>query len=381
MRNLLVLTMNSLKITFRKKSNIIVYLVLPVVIIMFTMNAYGSGNTKINIGINNKDINGVLAKDFIQQIKSEDRYKVKMVEKKEIQKLVADSSVECVLTIPENFDESIYNNSFSKLDISSIKGEDATGFIQSYVNHYVKNLLSLSIASDGNKDSFNKLYAGFKGETLKLHTNLVKDKSQNKRAAIGSIGFLIMFMLQGASTTAGLILKEKRERTYFRIFSTPVNSKIYIAANILANMVMMLIQSILVIVSSKYIFKLNMGVPDLQLLAILVTFGFVCVTLGILIVAFSGTSYQASTMATIIFVPTCMISGCFWPKELMPDFMQKIANFLPQTWALEAIRQLQHGKTFTDVIPCLAILIAFALSFFLIGMYKMKISNNVKNFI
>jgi len=116
-------------------------------------------------------------------------------------------------------------------------------------------------------------------------------------------------------------------------------------------------------------------------LIILLTFGFVCVTLGIFMVAFSTTSYQASTMATIITIPTCMVSGCFWSKELMPDFMQKISNFLPQTWALEAIKEIQDGKTFIAVIPCLAILIAFALSFFLIGIYKMKISENVKNFI
>ena len=381
MRNLLILTMNTLKITFRKKSNIIVYLVLPVVIIMLTMSLNGSGNSKINIGINNNDINGVLAKDFIEEIRNQDRYNIKIVEEKEIKNLVADSKVDCVLTIPENFDEGIYNNTFSKLDISSIKGEDATGFIQSYANYYIKNLLSLSKASEGNKDSFNKLYSGFRSETLKLHTNLVKDKSANKKTVFASIGYLIMFMLLGASTTSSLILKEKRERTYFRIFSTSVNSKIYIGANILANMFIMLIQSILVIVSSKYIFKLNMGVPDFQLLAILLTFGLVCVTLGILIVAFSSTSYHASTIATIITVPTCMISGCFWPKELMPDFMQKIANFLPQTWALEAIKQIQNGDTFVAVLPCLAILIAFSLSFFLVGIYKMKISNNVKSFI
>jgi len=381
MRNLLILAMNTLKITFRKKFNIIIYLVLPVVIIVFIMNMYSSSDSKINVGITNKDIKGVLAQDFVKEIKNQDRYRVKLVEEKDIKSLVADSSVDCVVTIPENFDESIYNNDFSKLEISSIKGADATGFIQSYANYYIKNLLSLSKASEGNKDDFNKLYAGFKNETLKLNTNLVKDQSQNKRAGIASIGMLIMFMLLGASTTASLILKEKRERTYFRIFSTPVNSKIYIGANVLANMFIMLIQSILVIVSSKYIFKLDMGIPDLQLLIILLTFGFVCVTLGIFMVAFSSTSYQASTMATIITIPTCMVSGCFWPKELMPDFMQKIANFLPQTWALEAIKEIQDGKTFIAVIPCLAILIAFALSFFLIGIYKMKISENVKNFI
>ena len=39
MRNLFLLALNTLKITFRKKSNIIVYLILPVVIVIFIMSA------------------------------------------------------------------------------------------------------------------------------------------------------------------------------------------------------------------------------------------------------------------------------------------------------------------------------------------------------
>ena len=143
----------------------------------------------------------------------------------------------------------------------------------------------------------------------------------------------------------------------------------------------MVTQSILIIVSSKYIFKVNTGVPDLQLLVILTLFGFVCVTLGILIVAFTDTSRQASSMATLIIVPTCMLSGCWWPIEIMPKFMQKAANFLPQTWALEGVKELQSGKTFLSIMPILGILAAFSLAFFLIGMYKMKSSEGVKSFI
>ena len=380
MRNLFLLARNTLKITFRKRFNIFVYLILPVLVVLFVMKMYSTGSATLNIGICNKDVNGSLATDFIQTIKDQDLYKVILVEEKDINSYVADGKVDCVVTIPKDFDESIYNNTIGKLDISAIKGIEATGFIQNYIDSYLNNLLQFSKAANGNKEGFDKLYAGFKNSELKINTSLVKDKSKEKQAVVQSIGFLIMFMLQASSTTSGLILKEKKERTYYRIFSTPVSSKIYIGANILANMVIVTVQSLLVIYASKHLFNLTTGVPDIQLLAILFVFGLVCVTLGILLVAFSNTTYQAGTLATLITIPTCMMSGCFWPVSLMPEFMQKISNFLPQTWALKAIEQLQSGKTFLETIPYVAIIFAFAVAFFLIGMYKLKNNNNVKSF-
>jgi len=380
MRNLFLLALNTLKITFRKKSNVIVYLILPVVIVIFVMSVYSSVDT-LKVGVNNKDTDGIIAKDFVAALNRQDKFKIQVVKSDQINNLVAEGKVDCVIMVPSNFDKSVHNGTISKIQITAIKGQEATAWVQNYVNYYLKSLTMLGKSSGGEIAMFNKLYEGFKVQTLTVHKNIVKDESLDKLKTVQSIGFLIMFMLQGATTTSGLILKEKKEKTYFRIFSSPVNSRIYIGANILANMCIIIAQSILVIFSSKHILKLTTGIPDLQLFALLVIFGFVCVTLGILLVAFSTTTNQAGTMATLIITPTCMLSGCFWPIEIMPKYMQQIANFLPQTWALEAIRQLQNGKNFLTIVPILGIIVAFALAFFLIGMYKMKSSESVKSFI
>ncbi|MBU3111225.1 ABC transporter permease [Clostridium lacusfryxellense] len=381
MRNLLLLTLNTLKITFRKKSAIIVYLILPVVIVIFVMTAYSSMDSKLRVGINNENKSGVIAKDFVAALKSQDKFKIQEVKADEINNLVAEEKVDCVITLPAGFDESTFKSEISKVQITSIKGQEATAWVQNYVNYYVKSLTMLGKASGGDKETFNKLYDGFKVQTLTVHKNVVKDESLDKLKTVQSIGFLIMLMLQGATTTSGLILKEKKEKTYYRIFTSPVNTKIYIGANILANMCIMVAQSILVIFASKYVLKLTTGVPDLQLLVILTLFGLVSVTLGILLVAFSTTTSQVGAMATLIITPTCMLSGCFWPIELMPKTMQHIANFLPQTWALGAIREIQNGKSFFYVMPKLGILVSFALVFFIIGMYKMKSGKSVKNYV
>lgn len=381
MRNLFLLAANTLKITFRKKGNIIIFFILPIASVLLSTVIYANAKQQITVGICNKAPSSLLAQDMIEAIQSQDKYNIKLIEEADINTMVADGTVACAITIPDNFDEEIYKMSFKKLNITSVRGIDATGWIQSYLNYYIKNLMDMSKAAEGNKDTFNNIYDGYKKQTLKVDVNLLKDESRDKSATMQSIGFIIMFMLIGATNTSGFILKEKRERTYFRIFSSPVNSRIYIGANILANMIIVIIQAIIIVLAIKHIFKLNTGLTDLQLLIILITFGLVTVSFGILLVAFSKNSYQAGTMSTLVITPTCMLSGCFWQIEFMPGFMQKIANFLPQRWALEAIRQLQGGKTFLQIIPIIGILFAFAVAFFLIGAYKMRNSESVSSFI
>ena len=106
MRNLLLLTLNTLKITFRKKSAIIVYLILPVVIVIFVMTAYSSMDSKLRVGINNENKSGVIAKDFVAALKSQDKFKIQEVKDDEINNLVAEGKVDCVITLPAGFDES-----------------------------------------------------------------------------------------------------------------------------------------------------------------------------------------------------------------------------------------------------------------------------------
>jgi ABC-2 type transport system permease protein len=282
MRNLLLLAMNTLKVTFRKKSSIIIFFVLPIASVLLSTVMYSNMDGKITVGINNKAASSKLAEDMLEAMKTQGKYNIVFMEESEINTAVAEGKVECAVSIPSDFEEKIYSGKLDKLKITSIKGMDATAWIQNYLNYYMKNLLDLSKAADGNKDTFNKLYEGYQKQSLKVEVNALKDQASDKSATLQSIGFLIMFMLIGATNTSGFILKEKTERTYFRIFSTPVNNKIYIGANILANMIIVMLQAAVVVVASKYMFKLNTGISDIQLFLILVLFGLVSVSFGIL---------------------------------------------------------------------------------------------------
>ena len=69
---------------------------------------------------------------------------------------------------------------------------------------------------------------------------------------------------------------------------------------------------------------------------------------------------QLGIVNTLVMTPTCMIGGCFWPIAFMPDFMQKLANFVPQKWAIESMKLLAQGNDVSSIGIHLGILVLFA---------------------
>ena len=66
---------------------------------------------------------------------------------------------------------------------------------------------------------------------------------------------------------------------------------------------------------------------------------------------------QAAPLSNIVAFPMMFLSGVFFPRFLMPEWLQNISGFLPLTPAIDGMRYiLTEGKTLMDLGPQLAIL-------------------------
>jgi ABC-2 type transport system permease protein len=322
-----------------------------------------------------------LAADFVQSISKQEIIKVMALADQEKENMISSGKVDCVLVIPKGFADGIYSSNLKQVEIFSIKGEAATAWIQSYANSYLRNLQDISEASQGNQQTFETIYNNLKQDKLFLQVNKVQDQTKDKGMTTQMIGFLIMFMMLGAGNTAEMILREKRNRTYYRICAAPVSAKTYILGNVLANLILVTLQILLALFLMLKVFRIQTYIPVAELFIILVLFGLVAIGLGVLIVAFSNDSKQAGTLQNLLITPTCMLAGCFWPLEIMPQTLQRLADFLPQKWTIGAIQKLQMGSSFAQIISDLLIILAFALTFFLVAAYRLGRNDNVKTFI
>jgi len=76
---------------------------------------------------------------------------------------------------------------------------------------------------------------------------------------------------------------------------------------------------------------------------------------------------QVYALMHLIVIPTSMLGGCFWPKEMMPEMLQRISDFVPVTWAVKGMEKILHGGSILAVRSEIIVLLLFALVLFLIG--------------
>ncbi|EYE88083.1 multidrug ABC transporter ATP-binding protein [Fervidicella metallireducens AeB] len=381
MKNALVIALNILKVTFRKKSGILIYILVPVACVLVSAAMYSNVASKpLYIGVVDKD-NTELSRELITSVEKNKKFIVKIIDEDEVNNMVTSNRIDCSLIIPKGYEHDVLNKELKEIQIKSIKGEDITLWIQNYLNLYIRNIMDISNASNGDREVFNKIYSGYKSDNLKLEVKELEDFSVGKGIVSQSIGFFVMFIMIGATTTASLIVSEKRNRTYYRICSAPVSDKIYLLGNVFANFIIVFIQIILVIIVITRVLKINTFLPFHQLMVILVCFGLVSIGFGLLLVSFSDSTSQVNNLGNLIITPSCMLSGCFWPISFMPEIMRKFANFLPQKWTLEAIEKLQMGYKIEDIRYHIIVILSFALTFFMIAAFNFNRRRDTKNFV
>ncbi|MGH4123044.1 MAG: ABC transporter permease [Clostridium sp.] len=381
MRNIFLIAQNMFKLIFKKRSNVIVYIILPIALVTIFMSLQGpSSGSKVSMGVINKDKTEI-ASDMLKYLESTKKFKIVPINQENLEDSVVSGDVQFALIIPENMKQKILSKNTDNIQIISIKGEDATVWIKNYIDMYMKNLMSISKASNGEEVTFNKIYKGYSNGELKFQSEFVTDNTKGTNATQNTMGLFIMVMLIASGTTSTLILKEKRDGTYQRICASPVSSKQYILGNVIVNLFIVFIQITIVLFLTTKVLNYNTHIPAMQLLIILMSFGIVAVAMGLLIVVCSNSTGSASSLSTLIVTPTCMLGGCFWPVSVMPPFMQRLSDFIPQSWALGAIRRIQTGAQFKDILGNIGVLLAFAVTFFLISVYKMKKDRNVERFI
>ena len=379
MKDILWLVKNGLRVTFRKKSNIFLYIFAPLIGILISLVIYGgSDQTSVRVGIVNKDSN-YIAKDAVDYMQKSGNFKIENIEQGDINDKVTSGKLDCVVIITDGFSKSVESGNPSNIEITSIKGAQATAYVKSYLYNYINNISDISKVADGDKETFQKLYTNYRSNDFNLSVNTLKDTSKSKAMTAQSIGFLIMIVLMSAGNLSEVIIKEKQNRTYFRISSAPINSRKYIMANVFLSMIIVTIEIILTLLVLTQVVKIDIGMPFMLMLGMLFLFGFVAVGFSLLTVSFAKSISGVGAMQNLLITPTCLLSGCFFPIDIMPKYIQKISDFMPQKWILTGLSSLQDGNSITSIYMNILIIIAFAVAFFLIAIYKFYSNDDIRN--
>lgn len=356
----------NIKRILRKKLNIIFMIVVPVLFIIISIAAT-QGGSPIVMGIVDNDNTG-LTKTFIENL--EGKSTVVSVNENEIKSKIISSSIQYAIVIDKGFTEGIIKGEDVKIKSYSIQETDAAVPLKMYIDSFINTAKNIGKASGGSSDKFYEGMGYYSEGSFAAEFKSFDFKAFNKDTTMASLGFLIMCIMLLSTFASSMILEDKKSNTYYRVFSTPMKIKSYMLQNILSFIAIAAIQIAVVLAAMKFVFNADLGPSIANLYLVLFVFGIVSVSIGIAISSFSKDTRQSGTLSTFIITPFCMLGGCYWPREIMPDILKRIGDFIPNTWALKAANNVLLGSSILDLWKELGILLLFALVFFLLSSWR-----------
>lgn len=382
MSEMMWLIRKTLRDTFRRKRSWFIYIGLPIIGILISMLIYSSVRTStIQVGVINQDGNHPITVDTIRFMEGLSHVKVTVTDEKTLQSDLAEGKLDTGIIFKQGFADSVRSGQPSHLNMVSVKGIQVTAYLKAMLQSYIGNIAAIGKEAKGDEAAFSSIYAAYSQRNFTLQENAMPNTSTTKAMTYQSIGLLISFMMFSAVNMSEIILKEKENRTFLRLLSSPMSARMYVISNVVVNMLLMLVQIVVTLFMMKNVFQIDSGISYGQLITALLLFALAAVALSLLIVAFAKSTSGAGALQNLIITPSCLLAGCYFPMDIMPDTVRKISNFLPQHWLLDMINKLQQGQALSSLTMNMAILTGFAVVFALIAIYRFGRNNDSRQFV
>ncbi len=370
MKILLVMAEKNLRLIFKDKLSI-VQLFIPIIIIMISINLFSFSNGTVKIGIIDEDCSDS-SKLLISSLSNNSSISTVPLESSTVESTMMETSIPVTIEIPKDFEESIINGSPKKINVLSEKDSSMGDAITSLVNLQVEDLYNLGINSNKNNDEYENLLLKYSDDPVKITSKTLSDLENDFELTQTAIAFVIFFLMMRASSISYIILSERWNKTYYRIFTTPVTSFQYIGGNILANFSLLAFQLLITLITLNYFVDIYTGVSFIPLFILLLGIALVTVAFGTFSIALFFNSKGYGMFSNIVITITTIVSGAFTSINFLPESVRFIAPFTPQYWVMNGITKLQMGMGTDSIIINLGILLLFSIALFLASAYKLK---------
>ena len=178
----------------------------------------------------------------------------------------------------------------------------------------------------------------------------------------GNMTFTVMMMtlIYGAV----FLTIEKREGMLKRQLTLPISREAIFAGKVLGRLLVALAQIAILVGVGRFAFQLDFGRSASGLALILLAYAFAIAGIATFLGAILASPEQASTVGWLVSTLMGAMGGCWWPAEVMPDWLRTAAHVFPTAWAMDGLHALiSFGKGFEAIVVPAGVLMAFGVLF------------------
>jgi ABC-2 type transport system permease protein len=184
----------------------------------------------------------------------------------------------------------------------------------------------------------------------------------------------IIAMSEMTSSLSGAVNvnAELRQKGVIRkLATTPITHGDWVLSNILYQIILAVLSATAILLVSYAVFKVGLRIDGwLPTFIVLEVFAFAGI--GMILTRVAKEAESAMAAANAIMYPMMFLSGSFFPLEMMPGFLQKIARILPLYYGNEGLRAAMVLADGVTALRCSAVIGVFAAVVFVVGIRTTK---------
>jgi ABC-2 type transport system permease protein len=153
--------------------------------------------------------------------------------------------------------------------------------------------------------------------------------------------------------TSIAMLRERTSGTLERLMSLPLSKLDLLLGYGLAFALVAAVQASITTVVAFGPLELETAGPIWAVAVLAIANAILGMALGLFLSAFASTEFQAVQFMPAFVLPQLLLAGLFVPRERMPGLLERISDFLPFTYAYEALVKVAgddiDGRLWLDV--------------------------------
>jgi len=342
---------------FRDKLAIFFVIIFPLIFLFVFGGIFGSsGGGSFSVGlVNNSD--SQFSGEFVTRLEDDDFFEVTKFDMREdASDQLQRGQIEALIILPQEFGDRAQGKDYPS-------GQAQVVYTQN--NEQAGQTLTSVLMGifEGVNAEFVEVARPF---TVTAETSNEQGLSSFDYTFSGLLGFSIIGL--GIFGPVNVFPELKKQGILRRFHSTPLTVSQFFVANVISQMAAGLVSVAVMFGVALTIFDLRIAGNILELTVFILLGIAMIYGIGLAIGGWAKNERQAAPLSNIVVFPMMFLSGTFFPRFLMPDWLQTVSSFLPLTPVIDGIRLiLTEGRSLIDVGPQLLQMLAWTVVIYIIA--------------
>jgi len=255
------------------------------------------------------------------------------------------SEIDATIVLPKSFGEVVKGNAYPSGQAQIV-----------YTQNNQQSASALGAILDAQFKSINSQFV----KNVTPFTVIQKQLNSNSLSSFdyafaGLLGFAIIGM--GIFGPVNVFPELKKMGILRRLSTTTLHVWQYFLATMIGQAAIGIISLAVMFVVAMTVFHLKVAGNWFELIVFLILSIIMILGIGLALGGWAKNERQVAPLSNIVVFPMMFLSGTFFPRYLMADWLQNISSFLPLTPVIDGIRLITtEGKNFSDILPQLGLI-------------------------